>query len=60
VSSTPLKSFYSVGQNEGTWEVCLVDIWDNGRTSMMVIDKFDTQEDAQREGNRLEQELRSR
>ena len=60
MSSTPLKSFYSVGQHEGTWEVCLVDMWDNGRTSMMVIDKFDTQEDAQREGNRLEQELRSR
>ena len=42
------KSFYSVGQNkeQTEWQVCLVDFWSDGRVSMMVVGKFDTEDAA--------------
>jgi hypothetical protein len=42
------KSFYSVGQNkeQTEWQVCLVDFWSDGKVSMMVMDKFDTEDEA--------------
>jgi len=42
------KSFYSVGQNkeQTEWQVCLVDFWSDGKVSMMVMDRFDTEDEA--------------
>lgn len=55
----PLKTFYSIGQNpkNNRWDVMLVDFWDEEKTSMMQIDQFDTQEEAQELGNRLQKQL---
>lgn len=42
------KSFYSVGQNEEQteWQVCLVDFWSDGKVSMMIMGRFDTEDAA--------------
>ena len=42
------KSFYSVGQNkeQTEWQVCLVDFWSDGKVSMMIMGRFDTEDEA--------------
>ena len=54
----PLKTFYSVGQNQNNnrWDVMLVDFWEDDKASMMQIDQFDTKEEAHQLADRLQTE----
>jgi hypothetical protein len=48
MSVQSLQSFYSYGMNqdETKWQVCLVDIWSDGKASLIVMAQFDNEADA--------------
>ena len=54
------KSFYSVGQNkeQTEWQVCLVDFWSDGKVSMIVMAKFDTENEAHEKWVELDRQKR--
>jgi hypothetical protein len=48
MSVESLQSFYSYGMNQEQtkWQVCLVDIWSDGKASLIVMAQFDNEIDA--------------
>ena len=48
MSVQSLQSFYSYGMNQEQtkWQVCLVDIWSDGKASLIVMAQFDNETDA--------------
>lgn len=48
MSVQSLQSFYSYGMNQEQtkWQVCLVDIWSDGKASLIVMAQFDNEADA--------------
>lgn len=52
------KTFYSYGQNkeETKWQVCLVDIWSDGKASLIVMAEYDDEESAKLHASELETE----
>ena len=48
MSVQSLQSFYSYGlnQEQTKWQVCLVDIWSDGKASLIVMAQFDNEFDA--------------
>jgi hypothetical protein len=48
MSVQSLQSFYSYGMNQEKtkWQVCLVDIWSDGKASLIVMAQFDNEADA--------------
>jgi len=52
------KSFYSYGQNkeQTKWQVCLVDIWSDGKASLIVMAEYDDEADAAIHATQLQKE----
>jgi hypothetical protein len=49
-----VKSFYSYGEQNGDWVVCLFDFYDDGKGSQFIEGKFDNEQDAKELADKLE------